>query len=115
MPTLALVNSVSFYQMKDAAKEFSLIRVFGTVGWIVAGTLISYYFSWDSSTSVADGMLKNTFLMAAYASFALGVFSFFLPKTPPSKSAGDKVSMRQILGLDALKLFNDKNYLIFFI
>ena len=53
--------------------------------------------------------------MAAYASFALGVFSFFLPKTPPSKSAGDKVSMRQILGLDALKLFNDKNYLIFFI
>ena len=115
MPTLALVNSVSFYQMKDAAKEFSLIRVFGTVGWIIAGTLISYYFSWDSTASVADGMLKNTFLMAAYASFALGAYSFFLPKTPPSSSTDDKVSMRQILGLDALKLFNDKNYLIFFI
>ena len=114
MPTLALVNSVSFYQMKDAAKEFSLIRVFGTVGWIVAGTLISFYFSWDSSSSVADGMLRNTFLMAAYAAFALGAFSFFLPKTPPSSSVGDKVNMRQILGLDALKLFNDKNYLVFF-
>ena len=115
MPTLALVNSVSFYQMSEAAKEFSLIRVFGTVGWIVAGAMISYYFSWDSASAVADGMLQNTFLMAAYASFGLGIFSFFLPKTPPSKSAGEKVSLREILGLDALKLFNDRNYLVFFI
>jgi len=115
MPTLALVNSVSFYQMSEAAKEFSLIRVFGTVGWIVAGAMISYYFSWDSASAVADGMLQNTFLMAAYASFGLGIFSFFLPKTPPAKSAGEKVSLREILGLDALKLFNDRNYLVFFI
>lgn len=115
MPTLALVNSISFHQMMDAAKEFSMIRVFGTIGWIVAGSLISYYFAWDSPTSVADGMLKNTFLMAAYASFTLGLFSFFLPKTPPSKSAGEQVSIRKILGLDALKLFNDRNYLVFFI
>ena len=115
MPTLALVNSVSFYQMSEAAKEFSLIRVFGTVGWIVAGAMISYYFSWDSASAVADGMLQNTFLMAAYASFGLGIFSFFLPKTPPAKSAGEKISLREILGLDALKLFNDRNYLVFFI
>jgi|TARA_B100001094_G_C18157487_1_gene787302 nucleoside transporter len=115
MPTLALVNSVSFFQMSEAAKEFSLIRVFGTVGWIVAGAMISYYFSWDSASAVADGMLQNTFLMAAYASFGLGIFSFFLPKTPPAKSACEKISLREILGLDALKLFNDRNYLVFFI
>ena len=115
MPTLALVNSISFNQLKDTAKEFALIRVFGTIGWIAAGSLISFYFGWDSSVSVADGMLKNTFLMAGYASFGLGLFSFFLPKTPPSKSASEKVSIREILGLDALKLFNDRNYVVFFI
>lgn len=115
MPTLALVNSISFNQMTDTTKEFSVIRVFGTIGWIAAGSLISYYFAWDSSSSVANGMLKNTFLMAAYASFALGLFGFFLPKTPPSKNADDKVSIREILGLDALKLFKDRNYLVFFI
>ncbi len=46
MPTLALVNSVSFNQMKDPAKEFALVRVFGTIGWIVAGLMISYVFLW---------------------------------------------------------------------
>lgn len=115
MPTLALVNSISFNQMKDTAQEFSLIRVFGTVGWIIAGILISYYFAWDSPNSVSSGMLKNTFLMAAYASFALGFYSFFLPKTPPSKGANSKVNFREILGLSAFKLFKDKNYLVFFI
>ena len=73
MPTLALVNSVSFNQMKDPAKEFSLVRVFGTIGWIVAGLAISY-FGWDSEQGVQEGMLKNTFLMVAGASVLLGLF-----------------------------------------
>ena len=62
MPTLALVNSVSFNQMKDPEKEFSKIRVFGTLGWIVAGLAISYLFHWDSNTGISSGLLKNTFL-----------------------------------------------------
>ena len=53
MPTLALVNSVAFKQMKDPAKEFSFIRVWGTIGWILAGLLISYYFHWDSKENAA--------------------------------------------------------------
>ena len=113
MPTLALVNSVSFYQMKNPAKEFSVIRVFGTIGWIIAGLLISY-FQWDSTESISLGALSNTFTMVAIASLILGLFSFTLPKTPPSQSDG-AVSVSDILGLDALKLLKDRNFLMFFI
>lgn len=115
MPTLALVNSVSFNQMKDPEKEFSGIRVWGTIGWIVAGLLISYLFHWDTEENTAKGLLKNTFLMSGIASLSLGLLSFTLPKTPPAKSAGEKVSLKQILGLDALKLLKDKNFAVFFI
>src|SRR5258706_12895716 len=60
MPTLALVNSISFNQMGDPEKEFSSIRVLGTIGWIVAGLLISYLFHWDAEGGVKEGLLKNT-------------------------------------------------------
>lgn len=115
MPTLALVNSVSFYQMKDPAKEFSIIRVFGTLGWIVAGLFISYWFRWDAQEAIAKGALANTFIMVAIASGILGVFSFSLPKTPPSNASGEKLSIGDLLGFDALKLLKDRNFLMFFI
>jgi len=114
MPTLALVNSISFHQMSDTAKEFSSIRVFGTVGWILAGMAISYLFQWDSQEAIAQGAMKNTFLMTAVASALLGVFSFTLPKTPPSTQK-ENVSLAKILGLDALSLLKERNFLIFFI
>jgi nucleoside transporter len=114
MPTLALVNSVSFNQMKNPEKEFSVIRLFGTLGWIAAGLLISYLFHWDSAGGAKEGLLKNTFLLSGAASLVLGLFSFTLPKTPP-KGKGTKVTVNDILGLDALKLLKDKNFLIFFI
>lgn len=115
MPTLALVNSVSFAQMKDPAKEFSFIRVFGTIGWIVSGLAISLIFSWDSQAAIREGMLKNTFLMTAAASALLGIFSFFLPSTPPKAKTGEKVSLSEMLGFDALGLLKGKNFLIFFL
>lgn len=114
MSTLALVNSVSFNQMKDPAKEFSFIRVFGTLGWISAGLLISY-FSWDSAKGISDGILRNTFLMASICSAILGFFSFTLPKTPPRADRSKKASISDILGLDALLLLKDRNFLLFFI
>ena len=115
MPTLALVNSISFNQMKNPSKEFSSIRVFGTLGWIFSGIMISYFFGWDSQISINDGLLKNTFKMAAIASFALGILSFFLPKTPPNFSNKKSRKLKDILGLDALELLRDKNFLMFFI
>ncbi|NND62387.1 MAG: MFS transporter [Flavobacteriaceae bacterium] len=115
MPTLALVNSVSFNQLSDPSKQFPLIRVWGTVGWIVAGLLISFAFKWDSMEGISEGLLANTFLMTAIASGILGVFSFMLPKTPPSVAKGEKVSLSEILGLEALGLLKDRNFLVFFL
>ncbi|MFP9099377.1 nucleoside permease [Flavobacterium sp. RHBU_24] len=115
MPTLALVNSVSFNQMKDPAKEFSPIRVWGTIGWIVAGLAISYFFHWDAPQAIQQGFLQNTFLMTAIASLTLGIISFTLPATPPKAVSGEKPSLTEILGLDALKLLGSRNFLIFFI
>lgn len=114
MPTLALVNSVAFRTMSDPSKEFSTIRVFGTIGWITAGLVISFIFSWDSQESIASGMLENTFMMTAIASAILGLFSFTLPKTPPLVKKGEKIALRDILGLDALKLLTNKNFAVFF-
>jgi len=115
MPTLALVNSVSFRQIDDPAKEFSKIRVWGTIGWIVAGLVISYLFSWDSQQAIGEGQLKNTFLMCAIASAVLGVFSFTLPKTPPVAAGREKPTLRDILGVEAFALFRDRNFVVFFI
>ncbi len=108
MPTLALVNAISFKQMSNPEKEFSFIRVWGTIGWIIAGLLIGWL------ALEKKGSLQNTFMIAAIVSGALGLFSFSLPNTPPPK-AGTKASIGEIVGLDALGLLKDKNFLIFFL
>ena len=115
MPTLALVNSVSFNQMKDTASEFPLIRTFGTIGWIISGVVISYVFSWDTQNSITSGALSNTFKMVALASLILGAFSFSLPKTPPYGNDQKSFSIKSALGWDALKLLKGRNFLLFFI
>jgi nucleoside transporter len=115
MPTLALVNSVAFRQMHDPALEFSRIRVWGTVGWIVAGVVISFVFAWDSREAISAGGLRNTFLMAAIASLLLGLYSFTLPGTAPLKEQASAGAVKQSLGLDALGLLKDRSYLVFFI
>lgn len=109
MPTLALVNAVAFKQMSDTAKEFPPVRVLGTIGWIVVGNIIAYL-ALEKTKS-----LDQTFLIGAVASAALGIYSFFLPNTPPPKSKEEKVSIRDILGLEALGMLKNSSYLIFFI
>ena len=103
-PTLALTNTIAMKNMTNPEKEFPGIRVLGTIGWIAAGfalTLGGY------ETNV--GM----FYMTAVAALLLGLFSFFLPDTPPVKD-GD-ITISQIFGLDALALFKDRSYLVFII
>ncbi|TDK50725.1 nucleoside permease [Algoriphagus formosus] len=114
MPTLALVNSISFNQMKDPAKEFSTIRVWGTIGWIAAGILISAL-AWDSADGLESGLLGNTWLMASIVSLVLGIFSFTLPATPPRASSSEKIKLSELLGFDALALLKNRNYAIFFL
>ena len=108
MPTLALVNAVSFKQMLNPSKEFPPIRVFGTIGWIIAGLMIGWL-GWEQS-----GSLVLTFRMAGIASLALGLLSFSLPDTPPIKK-GQKTSLGDIIGLDSIGLLKNKSYLVFFL
>jgi len=100
MPTIALSNSVAFGQMNDPGRQFPWIRVFGTLGWIVAGLLIGFL------TLEKSGA---TFHIAAGASILLGLFSFVLPNTPP------KGKESQTPGTEAFVLFKNKTYLIFFV
>ncbi|MBK7523985.1 MAG: nucleoside permease [Saprospiraceae bacterium] len=115
MPTLALVNSIAFRQMKNPTQEFSIIRLFGTLGWVVAGLCISYLFGWDTTDSIESGGLKNTFLLAGISSGVLGLFSFILPETKPSAEKNNKISLYDILGLEAIKLLYNRNFLVFFL
>jgi nucleoside transporter len=115
MPTLALVNSISFRQLTDPSKQFSFVRVWGTFGWVVAGGLISLVFDWDADEAIAQGALRNTFMMGAVTSAVLALFSFTLPATPPTVDRSSGFSLRAALGLDALKLLRDRNFLVFFI
>jgi nucleoside transporter len=105
MPTLALTNSLSFRHMKDPGGEFPGVRVLGTIGWIVAGLFVGTMNLEATSTPMQ---------IAAVGSIALGVFSLFLPHTPPQKT-GHRVMWSEVLGLDALKLMRDPSFAVFLI
>ena len=103
MPTLALVNSIAFRQMDDPGVEFPNVRVLGTIGWIAAGWLIGLM-----QIEATAAPLK----IAAGASVLTGLFSFFLPHTPP-KSSGEKATLSEVLGLKALSLMRERSFAVF--
>ncbi|MCF7817522.1 MAG: nucleoside permease [Kiritimatiellales bacterium] len=104
-PTLGLVNAISFSKMENPEKQFPAIRVFGTAGWIIAGLIIGFLKVEDQNIPMK---------IAASASILLGIFSLFLPDTPP-KSLGHKVTVSDVLGLETLKLMKDRSFAIFVI
>ena len=103
-PTLALTTSIAMQQMSSPEKEFPGIRVLGTVAWIIVTNIVGFYGFGDQVT---------IFQLSMYSALALGLFSFFLPDTPPK--AEKSTSFGDILGLDAFKLFKDRSFAIFFL
>jgi nucleoside transporter len=111
MPTLGLANSLAFHHIQDQEKQFPMIRVFGTVGWIVAGLFISFVLS-ALVTGLRPEQTALPLYTAATASVILGLYSFSLPHTPPP-GAGQRVSVRSILGVDALAQLGSRPFYVF--
>jgi nucleoside transporter len=127
MPTLALVNSVSFDQLSQPQKQFPLVRVWGTIGWIAAGITVGSLLprlmagglpAGVDSLLLGDaagtdaGKTNLPFLVAAASSVILGLYCFTLPNSPP-KGKGEPVSMAKLLGLDAVGLMKSPAFGIF--
>ena len=104
-PTVSLTNSITLRQIKDPGKDFPLIRVFATIGWVVIGLIIG---------QLGAEATTQPFMIAAGASLVMSVFSLFLPHTPP-ENKGDPITVRGILGLDALEMLKDRSFFIFVI
>jgi len=103
MPTIALANTISFHQMNDPKSQFPVVRVLGTIGWIIAAYVLSYL-KWEDS--------HMQFQLAAGFSLGLGIYCFTLPHTPPAKK-GKRPTISDILGLDALALFKSRSFTVF--
>ena len=130
MPTLALSNSLCFQNMEDPQRQFPPIRTLGTIGWIASGILVGSSFFFENEfqaiwpaflggelpppewTSIS--ITSQPFMIGAGVSIFLGLYSFFLPHTPP-KLKGKKVTTAEVLGLKALALMRDKSFATFII
>jgi nucleoside transporter len=106
MPTLALTNSLAFRQMKDTKAEFAVIRVLGSLGWIVAGLLIGHAKLEATSTPMQ---------LAALSSLVMGLYCLTLPATLPLGSRSDHFSINSIFPREAVALLKERSMMIFVI
>ncbi|MDR2980912.1 MAG: MFS transporter, partial [Puniceicoccales bacterium] len=105
MPTLALSSSVALAHIASAEKQFPIVRVAGTIGWIIAGLVVSMLLPGGDKSPAQ-------FYVVGVAGVILGLLSFALPNTPPPL-AGKKVSVGQLLGFDALSLLKNPQFALF--
>lgn len=111
-PTLALTNSLALHHLKDPQREFGPIRVWGTIGWIAAGLILTGARKWFGTEELRFHGLRviDAFLLAGGFSVLMGIISFALPHTPPAKEAPDPLAFRE-----AFVLLRNRSYLVFFI
>lgn len=106
-PTLALSGSVTFANVPDGGRDFPSIRVLGTIGWIAAGIALRFLLK------PGEPVNNRPLLLAAVLSIVLGVYSFFMPDTPPS-AASDRSILEGIPFLKAVNLLSDFSFAVFF-
>ena len=112
MPTMSLANTLAFHNMTDQESQFPVIRVFGTIGWIVAGLLVSYVGVYFVGQGTQPEATAFPLYLTAGVSALYGLYSFTLPHTPPP-AKGEEVSIRSILGIDALKKLGSPSFYVF--
>lgn len=120
MPTLALVNAIAFANIESPDKQFPVIRVWGTIGWIVAGFIVAQTVLGfvgvpllQAITGVENVQITNIPLkMCAIVSVIYGFYSLTLPSTPP-QAKGEKFSIGKAFGLDAIRLMGERNFGVF--
>jgi nucleoside transporter len=104
MPTVGLATATAFHLLKNKEHDFPFVRVFGTIGWISAGVVVSYFLHGDTTAL--------PMYVAGIGGVLMGLYSFTLPNIPP-KGVAKKISVRDIIGLDALKQLNSRPFIVF--
>jgi nucleoside transporter len=102
-PTIGLTNSLTLRQLTDAGGEFPFIRMFATIGWVVIGLIIG---------RIGGEATSTPFLLASGTSVLMAAYCLTLPHTPPT-STGKKITVGNLIGLDALVMLKKPAYLVF--
>lgn len=112
MPTIGLTNTIAFKTMADPERHFPVIRVWGTLGWIVSGLVVGVGLNWVLTETAEQTVWP--FYLAAGAAVLLAVFSLFLPHTPPPMK-GKRASAAEIVGLHAVRQLSSRSFWTFII
>jgi nucleoside transporter len=104
MPTVSLASATAFHLVTDKQKDFPIVRLFGTIGWIAAGIIVSFLLKGDTTAL--------PMYVAGAAGILMGIYSFTLPDIPP-KGKATKFSFRDVLGIDALKQLYSPSFVVF--
>ena len=113
MPTLGLVNAITFHRIEDREAQYPVIRVFGTIGWIAAGLFISFVLGLFTGGVIPEETAWPLYTTGA-AGLAMGLYSFTMRRTPPA-AAGKKVSLSSVIGLDALRELGSRSFYLFIV
>ncbi len=106
-PTEALSNSVVFHHLPR--RFFAYVRLFGTIGWVLAGLAVNMILGRFVDNVEATAV---PLVMSAVASVVLGLYNFTLPPTPV-KNKGEKIGIKEVLGFEALSLLKERSFTVF--